>query len=66
MNQHYSHVAAMTIAMEIGADVILPYALKRDSFGKYFNPDPSKNRWGCCSHGCTAQCGAHLLSCQAA
>jgi hypothetical protein len=45
MNQHYSHVAALTIAMQIGAEVIMPYALKRDSFGKYFNPDPSKNRW---------------------
>jgi hypothetical protein len=52
MNQHYSHVAAMTIAAELGADVILPYALRRDSFRNYFNPDPSKNRCGgtrrCC------------------
>jgi hypothetical protein len=44
MNQHYSHLAAMLIATALGSDVILPYALKRDSFKNYFSQDPAKNK----------------------
>jgi hypothetical protein len=44
MNQHYSHIAALTIAGQLGADVVIPLALKRDSFKNYFSQDPAKNR----------------------
>ena len=43
-NQHYSHVAALSLALALGADVILPAAVKRDSFASYFSQDASKNR----------------------
>ncbi len=36
-NQHYSHVAALSLALALGADVILPAAVKRDSFANYFS-----------------------------
>jgi hypothetical protein len=44
MNQHYSHIAALTIAGQLGADVVIPLALQRDSFKNYFSQDPAKNR----------------------
>lgn len=43
MNQHYSHLAAMTVAASLGADLVLPKALKRGSFNQYFSNDPEKN-----------------------
>lgn len=43
MNQHYSHVAAMVIAASLGADIIIPHAVRRDSFSKYFSMDPAKS-----------------------
>jgi hypothetical protein len=43
-NQHYSHVAALTLAVALGADVILPDAAARDTFAHYFSEDPSKNK----------------------
>ena len=46
-NQHYSHVAALTLAVALGADVVLPDAARRDTFAHYFSEDPSRNkvRW---------------------
>jgi hypothetical protein len=46
MNQHYSHLAALVMAVSLGADVILPGALKRDTFAHYFSQNPSKNEVG--------------------
>jgi len=43
-NQHYSHIAALTLALALGGDVILPAAVKRDSFANYFSQDPTKNQ----------------------
>lgn len=43
MNQHYSHLAAITLAVALGADVILPAAVRRDSFAHYFSADPKRN-----------------------
>jgi hypothetical protein len=43
MQQHYSHVAALTIAASLGADAVLPYAFHRDSFGSYRQGASGKN-----------------------
>lgn len=43
-NQHYSHVSALTLAVKLGADVIIPHAVQRQSFDQYFNQDPTKNQ----------------------
>jgi hypothetical protein len=43
-NQHYSHVAALTLAVALGVDVLLPDAAARDTFAHYFSEDPTKNR----------------------
>ena len=43
-NQHYSHVAALSLALALGGDVVLPAAVKRDSFANYFSQDPTKNQ----------------------
>jgi hypothetical protein len=52
-NQHYSHVAALALALALGADVVLPAAVKRDSFAHYFSQDPSKNQVsGAHPHAC--------------
>lgn len=45
-NQHYSHVAALSLALALGGDVVLPPGVKRDSFAHYFSQDPSKNEVG--------------------
>jgi hypothetical protein len=44
MNQHYSHLAAVTIAGALGADLLIPQALVRDSFASYFNTNPARNK----------------------
>jgi len=43
INQHYSHIAALALATRIGADVVLPPAAVRDSFGSYFHMAADKN-----------------------
>lgn len=47
-NQHYSHIAALSLALALGGDVLLPAAVKRDSFANYFSQDPKKNQVGRC------------------
>ena len=37
INQHYSHIASFVLAAVLGAEVVLPPAAKRDSFGNYFS-----------------------------
>ena len=44
MNQHYSHISAITLAAALGADIIIPQALTRDSFASYFHMDPARNK----------------------
>ena len=44
MNQHYSHVAALALAVVLHANVVVPPALSRNSFDAYFSMDPSKNK----------------------
>ncbi|EFN51509.1 hypothetical protein CHLNCDRAFT_140196 [Chlorella variabilis] len=36
INQHYSHIAAFTLAAALGAELVLPPAVCRDSFAHYF------------------------------
>lgn len=36
INQHYSHVAAFSLAAALGAELVLPPAVCRDSFAHYF------------------------------
>ena len=36
INQHYSHIAAFTLAATLGAELVLPPAVCRDSFAHYF------------------------------
>lgn len=36
-NQLYSHISALTLAATLGAEVVLPPALTRSSFGHYFS-----------------------------
>eukprot|EP01025_Chloroclados_australasicus_P029867 TRINITY_DN2984_c1_g1_i1.p1 TRINITY_DN2984_c1_g1~~TRINITY_DN2984_c1_g1_i1.p1 ORF type:complete len:520 (-),score=-1.73 TRINITY_DN2984_c1_g1_i1:147-1706(-) len=47
MNQQYSHISAIALAFAVGAEVVLPCSVKRESFEQYFHTDPSKNklRW---------------------
>jgi hypothetical protein len=44
INQHYSHIAAFSLAAVLGADVVLPPAVCRDSFGHYFHTSKEKNQ----------------------
>ena len=37
INQHYSHIAAFSLAAVLGAEIVLPPAAKRDSFAHYFS-----------------------------
>lgn len=37
INQHYAHIAALSLATALGAEVVLPPAFCRDSFGTYFS-----------------------------
>jgi hypothetical protein len=56
LQQHYSHLAALTIASALGADAALPFALHRESHGSYnqgvsgqndvvWRPVPFENVW---------------------
>jgi hypothetical protein len=45
INQHYSHIAAFSLAAVLGAELVLPPAVCRDSFAHYF-------RWGAFLLGC--------------
>ncbi|KAK9810163.1 hypothetical protein WJX72_005905 [[Myrmecia] bisecta] len=37
INQHYSHIAAFSLSAVLGAEIVLPPAVKRDSFAHYFS-----------------------------
>jgi hypothetical protein len=43
INQHYSHIAAFTLAAALGAELVLPPAVCRDSFAHYFSVFKEKN-----------------------
>lgn len=43
INQHYSHIAAFTLAAALKSELVLPPAVQRDSFAKYFSLDEGKN-----------------------
>lgn len=43
INQQYSHIAAFALAAVLGAEVVLPPAAKRDSFGHYFSVFKEQN-----------------------
>lgn len=43
INQHYSHIAAFSLARMLGAEIVLPTGCKRDSFGSAFSTDKAKN-----------------------
>jgi len=43
-NQHYSHVSALSLAVALGADALLPQAARRDTFAHYFSEDRGRNR----------------------
>ena len=43
INQQYSHIAAFALAAVLGAELVLPPAVKRDSFAKYFSMDKTQN-----------------------
>lgn len=43
-NQHYCHIDAFAIAAAVGAELVLPPAAKRDSFGLYFSTVAKDNQ----------------------
>lgn len=43
INQHYSHISAVMLSAMLGAELVLPPAVKRDSFANYFSPFQDKN-----------------------
>lgn len=43
MNQHYSHIAAFTLAAAVNAELVLPPAVQRDSFAHYFSQQKELN-----------------------
>ncbi len=43
INQHYSHIAAFSLAAMLGAELVLPPAVMRDSFEHYFSVYKEKN-----------------------
>jgi hypothetical protein len=43
INQHYSHIAAFTLAAALNAELVLPPAVQRDSFAKYFSMRKDEN-----------------------
>ena len=43
INQHYSHIAAFTLSAVLGAELVLPPAVKRDSFAHYFSTFKDQN-----------------------
>ena len=44
INQHYSHIASISLAAVLGAEVVLPPAVKRDSFAHYFSTVKENNQ----------------------
>ncbi len=53
INQHYSHIAAFTLAAALGAELVLPPAVCRDSFAHYFRCGPVLRVLG---FGCARLC----------
>lgn len=47
INQHYSHISAFALATAVGAELVLPPAVQRDSFAKYFSmiKDANEVNW---------------------
>jgi hypothetical protein len=43
INQHYSHIAAFTLAAVVNAELVLPPAVQRDSFAHYFSQQKEQN-----------------------
>ncbi|KAK9785429.1 hypothetical protein WJX73_009533 [Symbiochloris irregularis] len=43
INQQYSHIAAFALATALGAEIVLPPAVKRDSFAHYFSTFKEEN-----------------------
>ena len=43
INQHYSHIAAFTLSSAVGAELVLPQGLQRDSFASYFSAHKEQN-----------------------
>lgn len=43
INQHYSHIAAFTLAAAVHAELVLAPAVQRDSFGHYFSQIKDQN-----------------------
>lgn len=43
INQHYSHIAAFSLCAVLGAELVLPPAVKRDSFAHYFSVFAEQN-----------------------
>lgn len=43
MNQQYSHLAAFSLAATLGAEIVLPPAVYRDSFSKHFSTKKEEN-----------------------
>lgn len=50
INQQYSHIAAFALAAALGAELVLPPAVCRDSFAHYFRyAPPPPRRHACCT-----------------
>ena len=43
INQQYSHIAAFALAAALDSELVLPPAVQRNSFGKYFSMEKSRN-----------------------
>lgn len=43
INQHYSHIAAFVLSYALRSEIVLPPAVQRDSFGKYFSTRKDEN-----------------------
>jgi len=43
INQHYAHISALMIAQALGAEVVLPLACYRESFGQHFSLHTEEN-----------------------
>ncbi|KAK9827655.1 hypothetical protein WJX81_004166 [Elliptochloris bilobata] len=43
INQHYSHISAIALAAVLGAELVLPPGVKRDSFAHYFSQFKEQN-----------------------
>ena len=43
INQHYSHIAAFVLSAALQSEIVLPPAVQRDSFAKYFSTKKGEN-----------------------